>query len=128
MLINNVIILLSEKIYKLGMRNNMAKRPRKFSVKVKYYQLLVLGALIVFAAVSCRASGQNAEATPELELTEAAVSAADTSRVTQAVEIAADEAEPEQVDQCLVCHTDQQALMDTADPVIVIESENSGEG
>ena len=33
-----------------------------------------------------------------------------------------------QVDNCVGCHTDQQTLIDTADPVAVVESENEGEG
>ena len=36
-------------------------------------------------------------------------------------------AEPD-VDNCLECHTDQQTLMDTADPVAEVVSENEGEG
>ncbi len=36
-------------------------------------------------------------------------------------------AEP-QVDNCVECHTNQQTLMDTADPVAEIVSENEGEG
>ena len=36
-------------------------------------------------------------------------------------------AEP-QVDNCVECHTDQQTLIDTADPVVEVESENEGEG
>ena len=36
-------------------------------------------------------------------------------------------AEP-QVDNCVECHTDQQTLIDTADPVAEIVSENEGEG
>ncbi len=31
-------------------------------------------------------------------------------------------------DSCLECHTDQQMLIDTADPVEVVESENEGAG
>jgi hypothetical protein len=33
-----------------------------------------------------------------------------------------------QVDNCIECHTDQQALIDTADPVAEVLSENEGEG
>jgi hypothetical protein len=36
-------------------------------------------------------------------------------------------AEP-QVDNCVECHTDQQALIDTADPVEEVVSESEGEG
>jgi hypothetical protein len=36
-------------------------------------------------------------------------------------------AEPD-VDNCLECHTDQQTLIDTADPVADVISENEGEG
>ncbi len=35
---------------------------------------------------------------------------------------------PENIDECLLCHVNQQALIDTANPVVVVESENSGEG
>lgn len=40
----------------------------------------------------------------------------------------AEEAEPQEPNQCLVCHTDQQALTDTADPEPVVEEESTGEG
>ena len=33
-----------------------------------------------------------------------------------------------QVDNCVECHVDQQALIDTADPVEEVVSENEGEG
>jgi hypothetical protein len=36
-------------------------------------------------------------------------------------------AEP-QVDNCVECHTDQQTLIDTSDPVAEVASENEGEG
>jgi hypothetical protein len=31
-------------------------------------------------------------------------------------------------DACIDCHTDKQALIDTADPVVEVESENEGAG
>ncbi len=106
----------------------MAKIPRKLISKVQYYHLLVLGSLILAAAVSCRASDQGGQGTPELELTETASAALASPLATSTTEMAEVESEPEEVDQCLVCHTDKQALIDTADPVVVVESENSGEG
>ena len=33
-----------------------------------------------------------------------------------------------QVDNCVECHTDQQMLIDTADPVAEVISENEGQG
>lgn len=38
------------------------------------------------------------------------------------------EDEQGEVNQCLVCHTDQEKLVDTAAPVVDVESESSGEG
>ena len=37
-------------------------------------------------------------------------------------------AQEPQVDNCVECHTDQQTLIDTADPVAEVVSENEGEG
>ena len=45
-----------------------------------------------------------------------------------AVVVELENTEPESVNECLVCHSNQQALMDTANPEVVIESESSGEG
>lgn len=106
----------------------MAKFPRKLISKVQYYHLLVLGILILVAAVSCRASEGGAQVTPELELTETAASVEEALQVSPTAEMAEAEAEPKQVDECLACHTDKQELIDTADPVVVVAAENSGEG
>ena len=39
-----------------------------------------------------------------------------------------DVATPEQESNCIECHTDQAMLIDTADPVEEVESENEGAG
>ncbi|MFN2280950.1 MAG: hypothetical protein ACK2TZ_03735 [Anaerolineales bacterium] len=106
----------------------MAKFIRKLISNVQYYHLLILGILILALAVSCRASEQGSQVTPELELTETAASLEASLQVSPTAEIAAAEAEPEEVDECLACHTDKQELIDTADPVVVVAAENSGEG
>jgi len=44
------------------------------------------------------------------------------------VTLIADDLETETIDECLVCHSNQQTLIDTAKPVVIVESESSGEG
>ena len=61
-------------------------------------------------------------AVPEEEATAPTEEDAPDSEPTEVVA-----AEPE-VDNCVECHTDQQTLIDTADPVAEVESENEGEG
>ena len=34
----------------------------------------------------------------------------------------------ESADECLICHTDKQSLIDAAAPEVVVESESEGEG
>jgi hypothetical protein len=48
--------------------------------------------------------------------------------VDPGIETAAEERDSRLEDECLVCHSDQQALKDSARPVVVVASENSGEG
>ncbi|MCJ7717057.1 MAG: hypothetical protein MUO54_11140 [Anaerolineales bacterium] len=39
-----------------------------------------------------------------------------------------DDQESDDEDECLLCHADQKSLIDTANPVVVLASESSGEG
>ena len=61
-------------------------------------------------------------AIPEEEETAAPTEEAPETEPTEAV------AEEPAVDNCVECHTDQQALVDTANPVEEVTSENEGEG
>lgn len=104
---------------------------KSFLAKIPYASLLLVGALLIVGAVGCQAVATQQSATQTLapesaDLTNAADSDAE-------AQISAGEGQGEGVEgddpnHCLVCHADQQALMDTAAPVAVLESENSGEG
>jgi hypothetical protein len=43
-------------------------------------------------------------------------------------ELPVDDQDNKTEDECLICHADQEKLMETANPVAVKESESSGEG
>jgi hypothetical protein len=85
---------------------------------------ILLGLFLILGAVSCRAKEEQLPTqTPE----EAAVMTQVSPEPTQEAEEMA-EVPVEVVDECLACHTDKQTLIDTASPVELAESENSGEG
>lgn len=91
------------------------------------FLIMLLGLLLLVGAVSCRA-----DQTPEIsqvDITATAPVVMEDPEPTAVDEGAALADQPEEnVDECLACHTDQQMLIDTADPVVDLESESSGEG
>ena len=97
---------------------------KKYSIII----VLLLGVLLLIFSTSCQANPTSDldsmdESTPQI--------AVETGQNTEENEETASTPEEELVvvvDECLQCHTDQQTLTDTADPVVVVESENSGEG
>ena len=114
-------------------------------MKLFKHMLLFAGLLLVLSLVGCAE-----QATPEAQptatehaypapLNDPAAVAASLTAVPEegATEANEESIEPEpteviaaepQVDNCVECHTDQQTLIDTADPVAEVESENEGEG
>ena len=104
----------------------MAKNKKKSSSKIHYLSLIIIGVLLILLAVSCQSSDPEVTVEPTQEQEEVLESPEPT--VTESEEMASSEDESEPADQCLVCHTDQDTLMDTADPVVDLESESSGEG
>jgi len=102
----------------------MVKKLSKIPSKARISTLVFWVGLLLIGAVSCQAEQTQLPAaeTPTQEVAEQAPT-------EESVEIAAsEETEVPPQDQCLVCHTDQQTLMDTAAQVVALESESSGEG
>ena len=107
--------------------------------------LLITGLILALLLVGCAE-----QATPEAQptateyaypapLNDPAAVAASLTAVPEegATESSEESTEPEpteaiaaepQVDNCIECHTDQQTLIDTVDPVAEVASENEGEG
>lgn len=107
----------------------MAKNLKKSLSMIHYQTLMVLGALLLLGAVGCQVGSTQITETqfPEQDQTEVSQSPDPTAVETETVDLEeAVEADPP--NQCLVCHTDEQALKDTAKPVVDKESESSGEG
>ena len=123
-----VIIRPREKNYKPVKRENMAKLPPRWFSKVKHFHLLILGALLLLGTASCQAGAEDADPGLEAAPTQATQPLPETSAPEEEGGEVAAVPEEEAVDQCLLCHTDQKTLIDTADPVVVVESESSGEG
>jgi hypothetical protein len=111
----------------------MAKTESKFLSKIQYSNPILISALLILSTVSCQAESAQPQETQLLALGQTALiqtaePVATGTLVEAAVIDQGQTSETEQMDQCLICHTDQQALMDSANPVITLESESSGEG
>jgi hypothetical protein len=85
---------------------------------------ILLATAVLLIGCGGRAEGNDIAMQPELEPTAAALP---TPTGETAVLPTAEAEEPEP-DECLVCHTDKDQLIKTADPVEEVISENEGEG
>ena len=99
-------------------------------MKKKYYRFtgLVLGIILLIFSIGCQAK-TSTDLDPQDEGTQEI--AVETDQNAEEKEETASMPEEELavvVDECLQCHTDQQTLTETADTIVVVESENSGEG
>ena len=101
----------------------MSDHLRKNSTHFPLFFIL-LGLFLILGAVSCRAQAEQMPTqTQEEAAPETQASPEPTFEAEEMVEVTVAE-----VDECLACHTDKQTLVDTASPVELAESENSGEG
>ena len=101
----------------------------------KFERRLTIIFLILFSFTpflsGCQSrSSEETEPTPEITFeiettTETEGPETSSKETTEEVALVENTAE---VNQCLDCHTDQGRLEDTADPVVEVESESSGEG
>jgi hypothetical protein len=124
-----VIISLSEKFNKqLGhhcMRIGMDLKNNKYIVP----SILIYILILAIGLTSCKSAPdqeEKLESQTNLISTEIAAPIVESDLVEDAELI--EDQKPEYIDECLLCHTNQQALINTANPVVVLESENSGEG
>jgi hypothetical protein len=92
------------------------------------YKILIMAGLVLGLLAGC-SSGD--EVTPDVTPTvarEQTLEIDDEQEQTDQVSLEITE-EPEiVVDECLVCHSNEERLKDTAAPVVDLESESSGEG
>mgnify|MGYP001413585802 CR=1 FL=1 len=92
--------------------------------------LLAAAGLLFFGlAISGCGQGEPALPSPTLPAPTVEVSpTAETAGQTGDVLLNEDADPGDETDHCLDCHTDQDRLMEIADPVVETESENEGEG
>lgn len=94
-------------------------------LKYKYSGFVIVVLLLVFLT-SCRSGSISLD---ELDAEPTSLSPESTQSSELTIALISDETqEPEIIDECFLCHTDKQALIDSAKPAVVLESENSGEG
>ena len=88
------------------------------------FRICVVSLLLVLGVAACQSVPE--EQAPTVAATAAEILPSDTPTEIPAEETSSDTQET--VDECLICHIDQQRLIDTADPEEEVISENEGAG
>ena len=97
-----------------------------FKKTQKSFGVWILALIVVVGLSACQS---NSASNIEVQSQPSADNPATTTLPEPTVLVVSeDEQEETKSNECLVCHSDQQTLIDTASPVEVIESESSGEG
>ena len=96
-------------------------------IKQTYFVILLL--ILAIGLTSCQV-----DSVTETDLVSQSISdSTETLEITLepelvAAEVSVEEQESDNKDECLLCHTYKETLLDTANPVAVIDGESSGEG
>jgi hypothetical protein len=91
--------------------------------KIPILTFVLLATAVFLISCGGRAEGNNIAMQPELEPTAAAL-----PTPTEETAVPTETAVEPEADECLLCHTDKDQLIKTADPVEEVISENEGEG
>jgi len=101
-------------------------------IKNKEYivpRILIYMFILAIGLTSCKsASDQEEKLASQTNLISTVIATPMVESVLVEDAVPTEDQKPENIDECLLCHTNQQALIDTANPVVVLESESSGEG
>ena len=87
----------------------------------KYFIILIL--FVILGLTGCKTT--SLAEIPSEDIIESTQILQETAELNPA---ATPEESSGETNHCLECHTDKQSLMDSADPVVLVESESSGAG
>ncbi len=93
-----------------------------------FSRILIFALVLPIALASCQsAPSPVTESIDQVTSSDETLESTATSEVITVSQADLDQA-PEEINECLLCHTNQQTLRVFASPEVVVESVNSGEG
>lgn len=92
-----------------------------------FSRILIFALVLPIALASCQSvPSPVTESIDQVTSSDETLESTATSEVETVSQADLDQA-PEEINECLLCHTNQQTLTDSASPVVVVESESYGE-